>query len=214
MTVRLDLRLNREDSVSLNQFRNVVQGVLFCIVVIYVMTSAVFFVLSIQKLSLMREKRAALTMEAETALLDFKESSARIKKAAAGHGALAVNIDFVLSGIPALEFMRELEASPVDNVCVEAVSLTSSGASIQGVSSDDAAVLLFSERIESFRSVRGVSVPSIKADDKKTSGLKRFSINIELAEFRDLLLYSLGESAFDAPAQHDVRYCVHTGMSE
>lgn len=214
MTVRLDLRLNREDSAPANRFGNVAQVVLFFVAMVHVLMSAAFFIMSIHKLSFLREKRTALTVEAKTAALDLEEVSSRIKRAVAKHDVIAENIDFVLSGIPALEFMRELEALSVDNVCVEAVSLASSDASIQGVSSNDADVLVFSERIESFRSVRGVSVPSITVDDKMPSALKRFSIKIELAELHDLLLYCLGESALDSSALRRARHGIYAGVSE
>lgn len=188
MTVRLDLRPNRLDESAAKAVKTARAACIFSFS-IFVFSFLVFAAVS---------WRAFLTAGAVGGYVEANKiyeariaaAGAELKQISEQTEHISRDLEFVLGGVPALEFLRGISASLNDGVVVESVEMSSQSALIKGAAFSDGGVLAFAEALARSSAVSSVGIPAITSSERGGVEMKIFSLDIKLHNVREVLLSS------------------------
>ncbi|MDO4987616.1 MAG: PilN domain-containing protein [Synergistes sp.] len=196
MTVKLNLRSGRKNNAandsSPEKHAVCLLGALFAAV------SVIFFIYGGIKLYLLRSECAEITSELNRgndnlASLDREYSTIKERNA-----DIESRYDFVLSGIPAMEFLSELVDAVPDGVIIETVSMNSLRCSLSGIAFDDEEILEFTEKLGTEPAVAHIALPVITTENINGAVLKRYSVEITTKSLAEVLSDPVKNSDDDA----------------
>lgn len=201
MTVKLDLRINKQDAAA--EIKETGRHyLLFFAAACFFILSAFIFTISGYRIYMADSQRAEILKTIET----DKERTAALDKEllrlSSENGASEAKLDFILGNIPSIELLSDINEKLIDGIAIESVSMNAATAVLKGVAFADEEVVQFSESLSEAPAVKSVALPIITGDKRNGVGIRAFTIEVKLKPLQDILedglLNGRSSNGFDA----------------
>ncbi len=186
MTVRLDLRPVKIDvpAERVAKRAGVVCAVSFCF---FAVSAALFLAeagTAFYRTGSFKDF-ASINGEYKTRL---SSADAELKQLRAESGNAARRVEFILGGLPALQFLDGAAACLTDGLAIESVEMSRGSALVKGAALSDEAVLSFAKALSRSPSVEKVGVPAVASAQLCSAEIKTFSLDVKLRDLKGSIL--------------------------
>ncbi|KEJ91847.1 PilN domain-containing protein [Synergistes jonesii] len=179
MVVKIDLRANKQAEASEKE-NNVLYYAVFAMAALFILSSILVIAKSAWRIYSLRDEE--MSLERRTAANNEKLAvmDAEFKRIEAQNRDSADKLDFVLSGLPVVEFLYEIGERTPDGVALESVSMSNAVASLKGVAFADEEVLELGKALAAAKGVESVSLPAISAGQREGLSIRQFALEVKL----------------------------------
>lgn len=189
MVVKFDLRI-RKDTSKTDSDR--IYSALIIVAVIFLFCSFAVYCSGLYGIHSARERVTVLTKEQEALSEQLASLKTELSVLDSDLKDVEERAEFLITGLPACDFLSELTEILPDGVVVEELDLAEGKAMFRGVAENNRDIASFCEVLEGSSCVCAVGVPSISTVMRNGIEMRGFSVEVEMRTLQDVVLMRKG----------------------